>query len=316
VIDIKGSVDQLSSLFHEDAVELQEMVKNMLQDASLREDTRELQHHEISNALEEITRVVASLQPAGGGHVKADSSGNIYQDLPSLDEAYTLASIESGAACSSDDDDNASLGSGGFGDVYLMRGKIDNKLYAVKYIRVMKAKQSGIDKMRLLKEGGNMQRLTHRHIIRMWNQCQRKNGKFYCLVMDYADGGTLAQYIAKHGRVPTSQIRKWLSQLCAGLHHMHRECKMLHRDLKPQNLLLSTDSVSKELIVRITDLGLACTYESKQSLSKGVGTHHYMSPEKVRRGYYLLAIRWTQWILVDGLGISVRWPSQIAVRLG
>jgi tRNA A-37 threonylcarbamoyl transferase component Bud32 len=257
VIDIKGSVDQLASLFHEDAVELQEMVKQMLQDASLREDTHERQHHEISNALEEITRVVASLQPAGGGHGKSGSSGNIYQDLPSVEAAYTLASTKSGAACSSDDDDNASLGSGGFGEVYLMRGKIDNTLYAVKYIRVKKAEQSGIDKMRLLKEGSNMQRLAHRNIIRMWNQCQRKNGKFYCLVMDYADGGTLDAYVMKHGRVEAAQAQKWLSQLCAGLHHMHRECRMLHRDLKPQNILLTTDSVSKELSVRITDLGLA-----------------------------------------------------------
>jgi tRNA A-37 threonylcarbamoyl transferase component Bud32 len=282
VIDIKDSVDQLSSLFHADAVELQEMVKQMWQDASLREDTHELQHHGLSSALEEIKRVVTSLQPAGGQNGKADSSGNIYQDLPSLDEAYTRVSIESGAACSSDDDDNASLGSGVFGEVYLTRGKIDNKLYAVKYIRVKKAEQSGIDKMRLLMEGSNMQRLTHQNIIRMWNQCQRKNGKYYCLVMDYADEGTLDAYVMKHGRVETVQAQKWLSQLCAGLHHMHRECRMLHRDLKPQNILLTTDSVTKELSVRITDLGLASMYESKQSMSKGVGTTAYMSPEKVR----------------------------------
>jgi serine/threonine protein kinase len=65
---------------------------------------------------------------------------------------------------------------------------------------------------------------------------------------------------------------------------MHRECRMLHRDLKPQNILLSTHAVSGELIVRITDLGMASTYESKMSQSKGVavGTHDYMSPEKVR----------------------------------
>jgi coatomer subunit beta' len=101
--------------------------------------------------------------------------------------------------------------------------------------------------------------------------------------MDYADQGTLDAFITKQGQVPTAQIRKWLSQrLCDGLNHMHRECKMLHRDLKPLNILLSTHAVSGELVVRITDLGMASIYDSRMSQPKGVGTHFYMSPEKVR----------------------------------
>ena len=212
----------------------------------------------------------------------SDDGSSLYSHLSSLDKSYKLVVNPTGTDCSSDEDDSASLGSGAFGEVFLMRGKFDGKLYAVKWIRVKKAEQHNINKRQMLQEGGNMQRLTHQNIIRMWNQCQRKNGKFYCLVMDYADQGTLDAYITKHGRVPTAQIRTWLSQLCAGLHHMHRECRMLHRDLKPQNILLSTHAVSGELIVRITDLGMASTYESKLSQSKGVGTHDYMSPEKVR----------------------------------
>jgi serine/threonine protein kinase len=188
--------------------------------------------------------------------------------------------LPTGGACESDDDE-ASLGAGAFGEVYCMRGKIDNQIYAVKQIKVKKAeKAADMVKGQLLEEGSNMQRLNHRNIIRCWNQCQLGDGKVYCLVMDYADSGNLHEYMLKNGKVPTQQVRKWMAQLCAGLHHMHRECRMLHRDLKPQNLLLSHDNVSGELIIRITDFGLACLYETALSMSKA-GSHQYMSPEKV-----------------------------------
>jgi serine/threonine protein kinase len=284
-IEIQGSLVQLTQLFEEDTQKLQETLEGMQTKAAQRGDVQEQQHGEIRNAQEEIKRlIIASAEGSGRVSDSADADGSIYSQLPSLDDSYKLVVKGSLADCSIDDDDSASLGSGAHGDVFLMRGRFDGELYAAKWIRVMKAEQNGVDKKQLLQEGSNMQRLTHQNVIRMRNQCQRKKGKLYCLVMDYADQGTLDAYITKQGRVPTAQTRKWLSQLCAGLHHMHRECRMLHRDLKPQNILLCTHAVSGELIVRITDLGMAS--KSKMSQSKGVGTHSYMSPEKVMSTHY------------------------------
>jgi tRNA A-37 threonylcarbamoyl transferase component Bud32 len=286
-INIQDALAELTDLFKEDTQKLQEALERIQKEAAERGDIlflqKEEQHGEIRNAQEEIKRLIAANAKGSSGRSSdSDNGGSIYGQLPLLDHSYKLVVKESGADCSSEDDDSASLGSGAFSEVFLMRGRTDGQLYAVKWIRVKKAEQHNINKREMLQEGSNMQRLTHVNIIRMRSQCQNKNGKFYCLVMDYADKGTLDAYITTHGRVPTAQIRKWLSQLCAGLHHMHRECRMLHRDLKPQNILLSTHAVSRELIVRITDFGLASIYESKMSQSKGVGTHFYMSPEKVR----------------------------------
>jgi hypothetical protein len=287
-MDLQDSLAKLAQLFKEDTQKLQEMLEGMQSEAAQRGDKQEEQHGEIRNALEEMARLIVSTGGgSGAGTVDVGaSSGGTFSALPSLRISYKFVIKESGADCSSDDDDSASIGEGAFGEVFLMRGNYDNQLYAVKLIKVKKAENNGVNKKQMLQEGSNMQRLTHQNIIRMWNQWQHKNGtmRFYCLVMGYADQGTPDAYITKHGRVPTAQIRTWLSQLCAGLHHMHRECRMLHRDLKPQNILLSTHAVSGELIVRITDLGMASTYESKMSQSKGVavGTHDYMSPEKVR----------------------------------
>ena len=70
------------------------------------------------------------------------------------------------------------------------------------------------------------------------------------------------------------QARQWLLELGQGLCHMHHECRMQHRDLKPHNLLLDGQDRLK-----ISDLGLACAYQTVQSLSKQ-GTQLYMSPEK------------------------------------
>jgi hypothetical protein len=285
-IDIKDSIDQLFQLFQEDTQKFQQTLAQMQQDAAQRDDTQEKQHQELRSAQEEIKRYIIALHSAKGIDVQTDMNGgpsslegkDVFERLPSIDSMYQMA-LPCGEEWDSDEED-ASLGSGAYGEVFCMRGKVDGKLYAVKFIKVKNAAKAGIDKQELLMEGSNMQRLTHQNIVRMWNQCQRKKGKIYCLVMDFADKGTVHEYMVEHGRVPTPQIRKWITQLCAGLHHMHRECKMLHRDLKPQNLLLSTDSVTGELGVRIADLGLASLYQSALSRSKA-GTHQYMSPEKV-----------------------------------
>jgi hypothetical protein len=94
-----------------------------------------------------------ALAKGGGGGVENTSGGgssSLYSHLSPLDKSYKLVVNPTGTDCSSGENDSASLGSGAFGEVLLMRGKFDGKLYAVKWIRVKKAEQHNINKRQML----------------------------------------------------------------------------------------------------------------------------------------------------------------------
>ena len=164
-MDIQDSLAKLAQLFKEDTQKLQETLEGMQSEAAQRGDQQETQHGEIRNALEEVKQLIISTGGgSGAGTVDVGaSSGGTFSALPSLRASYKFVIKESGADCSSDDDDSASIGEGAFGEVFLMRGNTDNQLYAVKLIKVKKAENNGVNKKQMLQEGSNMQRLTHQN---------------------------------------------------------------------------------------------------------------------------------------------------------
>ena len=99
------------------------------------------------------------------------------------------------------------------------------------------------------------QRLSHAHIIAFHDVIQR--GSELCLCLEYAAGGTLAQLIQKGERLSPARVKSVMLQLCSALTHMHEDDPViLHRDLKPDNVLLSR--AGDKGAAKICDLGLAC----------------------------------------------------------
>lgn len=119
--------------------------------------------------------------------------------------------------------------------------------------------------------------LNHPNIIRFKEVYKTKKGQL-CIVMDYADGGDLGTIIkknkAKGGYLEESTVLNWFTQICLAMKHCH-DRKILHRDLKAQNIFLTTNG-----IVKLGDFGIAKVLNSTvEKAVTIVGTPYYLSPE-------------------------------------
>uniref|UniRef100_A0A6T8KR54 non-specific serine/threonine protein kinase n=1 Tax=Hemiselmis andersenii TaxID=464988 RepID=A0A6T8KR54_HEMAN len=173
--------------------------------------------------------------------------------------------------------DDALLGEGAFGKTYTMRSSMDDQLYAVKMINVDKAERNGLPVENLKREVQMLLRLAHKNVIRYYTCYMHKKGRFFCIVMELATGGTwssLVNMVATKGPIGDDRVTKIVLQLCEGLQHIHSK-KMIHRDMKPDNVLFT----SGEEEVKITDFGLACMTSGNEAGSRA-GTLTYASPEK------------------------------------
>jgi len=119
-----------------------------------------------------------------------------------------------------------------------------------------------------------MENLTHPNIIRFREVYKTKRGKL-CIVMDYADGGDLQKYLKGTKKyLKEDLILNWFTQICLAMKHVH-DRKILHRDLKSQNIFLT-----KSEFVKLGDFGIARVLSHTKDAAKTVvGTPYYLSPE-------------------------------------
>jgi serine/threonine-protein kinase len=165
-------------------------------------------------------------------------------------------------------------GSGSMATVYIGRDLETNRLYAVKVLSRQAAAESELVE-RFQREFELLTRLSGPHVVSPVDFGEDKGCLF--IVMDYVDGHTLKHAILTGGQFPIIRAVDLTEQSAAGI-ATAAACDIVHRDIKPQNLLLSIDNV-----VKLTDFGLARSHESKDITVTGffVGTPFYVAPEQV-----------------------------------
>ncbi|XP_072180994.1 uncharacterized protein [Diadema setosum] len=175
------------------------------------------------------------------------------------------------------------LGAGNYGKAWLVRSRESNRPYVVKEINVSCMGEK--DREQAVNEVAILGRLKHVNIIRYREAFVAGAGGVLGIVMEYADGGDLAEKIeavkSSGGKFVPSQIINWFVQLCLALHYMHSE-KILHRDLKPSNLFLTTKG-----LVKVGDFGIAkVLLHTLDHALTSIGTPYYLSPEICQRQPY------------------------------
>ncbi|NWR31155.1 NEK5 kinase, partial [Tachuris rubrigastra] len=165
------------------------------------------------------------------------------------------------------------IGEGSFGKIFLAKGKMDNEPCVIKEINL--TKMPGKEKEASQKEAILLAKMKHANIVTFYASLQEKN-KLY-IVMEYCDGGDLMKRInMQHGVLfEEDQILSWFVQISLGLKHIHDK-KILHRDVKAQNIFLSNNGT----VAKLGDFGIARQLNSTMEFAHTcVGTPYYLSPE-------------------------------------
>jgi len=165
------------------------------------------------------------------------------------------------------------IGRGRTGEVYRAEDTMLNMTVAVKLLS--KDLVGNAEEVRILKEEARIaMQLSHRHIVRLHNF--RRLGDRYFLVMEFVDGCTFHELIKEHGTLPLNTVVQVASVAADALGYAHRH-GVLHKDIKPSNLMLASDGVLK-----IIDFGVACLMHRQPRPGQIMGTPAYMSPEQLR----------------------------------
>ena len=168
------------------------------------------------------------------------------------------------------------VGSGGMADVYKAK---DHKLNRFVAVKVMKSefREDGTFISKFRREAQSAARLANPNIVNVFDVGEDM-GNYY-IVMELVEGITLKEYISKKGKLSVREATSIAIQVCMGLAAAH-QAGIVHRDVKPQNIIISTDGK-----VKVTDFGIARAASSNTISANAMGSVHYSSPEQVRGGY-------------------------------
>ena len=182
----------------------------------------------------------------------------------------------------------STLGTGSFGTAYLVQCLSDNSLAVIKQIDI--AQMSEEERRETLNEAKILEVLGHPNIVKFREVYKTKKGKL-CIVMDYADDGDMQGKIksrfktvdrqGKKNYMTEDELLNWFTQIALAMKHCHDK-KILHRDLKSQNIF-----VTKRGMVKLGDFGIARVLSNTRSKAKTVvGTPYYLSPEIIKSESY------------------------------
>src|SRR5436190_24210478 len=134
---------------------------------------------------------------------------------------------------------------------------------------------------RFRREARAAARLNHPNVVSVYDWEERDDEAF--LVMEFVDGPSLRQVVRERGPLPVREAARIGEQVAAALAHAHAK-GIVHRDIKPGNVLLAPDGLDPQKIVKVTDFGIARASESDTITDPGtvIGTAGYLAPEQVR----------------------------------
>ena len=168
------------------------------------------------------------------------------------------------------------VGTGGMADVYKSKDHTLNRFVAVKVLKQEFSENANfVSKFRV--EAQAAAGLMHPNIVNVYDVGEEKG--IYYIVMELVDGITLKNYISKRGRLGYKEAVTIALQVSMGLEAAHRN-HIIHRDIKPQNIIISRDGK-----VKVTDFGIAKAATSDTITSNVMGSVHYTSPEQARGGF-------------------------------
>ncbi len=168
------------------------------------------------------------------------------------------------------------LGQGGFGEVYLAEHVHLKTQAAIKMLQHVQLPSEAEENFR--KEAATIAKLDHPHIIRVFDYGIQDSTSTPYLVMDYAPNGTVRQRYPRGKILEPLHILSYVIQVADALQYAH-DRKVIHRDVKPENMLLD-----KQNQIRLSDFGIAVVYETTSSPNTvdKLGTPSYMAPEQFR----------------------------------
>jgi len=169
------------------------------------------------------------------------------------------------------------LGVGGMAYVYKAYDNIEKRWVAIKILKEELAGNSDFLR-RFRNESKAIAVLSHPNIVKVYDVSF--GDRIQYIVMEYIDGITLKQYIEQQGEIKWREALYFTVQILRALQHAH-EKGIIHRDIKPQNIMLLQDGT-----IKVTDFGIArfSSMETRTMTDKAIGSVHYIAPEQARGG--------------------------------
>ncbi len=170
---------------------------------------------------------------------------------------------------------NKKLGEGGMADVYLAQDSFLNREVAVKILRG-KLSLDPVALLRFQREANAASRLNHPNIVEIYDVGEDK-GQHY-IVMEYVRGKSLKELISQRGAMEKQEALQIMDQLLCAITEAHKN-NIIHRDIKPQNIMVKDDGT-----VKIADFGIATVSDAVQLTQTDtvMGSVHYLAPELAR----------------------------------
>ena len=176
------------------------------------------------------------------------------------------------------------IGHGSFAKVWKAHHKETDKVAAVKEINTERLNKKLLES--LASEIAVLQRVNHPHIVNLYETIKRPEKSRIYLVLEYCEGGDLSRFVKKNGRLQEQRVLYFMRQLCSGLKHL-RSLNLMHRDLKPQNLLLSKpQGEGGDMVLKIADFGFARDLSIHGLADTLCGSPLYMAPEILQYKQY------------------------------
>lgn len=168
------------------------------------------------------------------------------------------------------------IGSGGMADVYKSRDHKLNRFVAVKVLK-REFREDELFVKKFQTEAQSAAGLIHPNVVNVYDVGEDRG--LYYIVMELVEGITLKDYIEKKGRLTIKEVISIALQVSAGIEAAHNH-NIVHRDIKPQNIIISRDGK-----VKVTDFGIAKATSSNTISTNAMGSVHYTSPEQARGGF-------------------------------